>query len=121
MHLVRDVLDKQLVSAKNGQPMGMADGLVLELREAEPPRIVSIECGLPVLAREIHPRLERIIQKIGRRWGVRRGRIYRIPWARGRDVGIDIKLSLDAETSPAGGWERWLRRRVLSWIPGGSK
>ena len=119
MNLVHDVLDKQLVAAKDGEPMGMADGIVLELRDDQPPRVAAIECGLAVLARQIHPLLERSVRFIGRKIGVRQGRLYRISWSRVESVGTEIKLNLDADTSPATAWERWLRQRILSRIPGG--
>jgi hypothetical protein len=121
MHLVRDVLDKELVSERDHDPMGRADGVILELRDGQPPRVVAIECGFPVLARRLHPRLERIVKWIGRRWGVRRGRSYRIPWSRVKSTGTEIVLTLDAERSPATAWERWLRDHFTRHIPGSGK
>jgi len=124
MDLVRDVLDNRLVSISDKDqkcPIGRVDGLLLELRDNEPPRIVAIESGLPVLGRRIHPILERWIRAIGRRFGVRRGRVYRIPWSRVASIGLDIKLKVDAPHSPGTAWERWLHRHVLSHLPGGHR
>jgi hypothetical protein len=119
IHLVRDVLDKQLTAASDGQPMGTADDIALELRDGQPPRVMMVESGLPAMARQIHPRLERCVRAIGRKIGVRRGQIYRIPWTRIETEGIDVRVRLDAESSPATAWERWLRQRIFCHIPGG--
>ena len=79
MHLVRDVLDKQLVDHAGHDPMGMADGIVIEVRDVnQPPRVIAIESGFPVLARRVSPKLEPIVRWLGRRLGVRRGIVYRI-------------------------------------------
>ena len=70
MDLIREVLDNELVAKSNREPVGMADGVLLMLRDGHPPRVVGIECGLPVLARRIHPRIEKWVRSIGRRWPV---------------------------------------------------
>ena len=117
IHLVRDVLDQELVD-RNHDPMGMADGIAIELRDDAPPRVVAIECGFPVLARRIHPTLEPLVRWLGRRWGVRRGRIYRINFSRVKQHEVEIELDLLADKSPATAWERWLRRHVTRYVPG---
>ena len=122
MHLVRDVLDKQLIAGPYQDPAGRADGIILELRGGgRPPRVVAIECGFPVLARRLHPRLEKWVKWLGRRWGVRKGRSYRIPWSRVKSTGTDIQLEMDACPSPATTWERWLRDHFTRHIPGSGK
>jgi hypothetical protein len=126
VHLVRDVLDKQLVTRKQHDPMGRADGIVFELREPEggggeqPPRITAIQCGFPVLAARIHPRLGRWVQSLGRRFGVRRGRIYYIPITRVHSIAqAEVELAIDhADRTPATAWERWLREHIIRHIPG---
>jgi hypothetical protein len=117
MNLVRDVLDKRLVGHGH-DPMGMADGLIIEVRENQPPRVAAIESGMPVLARRIHPSLGRAARALGRRFGIRRGSIYRIPWKRVKSVGIEIELDLDADRTPAKAWDHWLRQHVVRHIPG---
>jgi sporulation protein YlmC with PRC-barrel domain len=121
MDLVRDLLDKQLVSVGTHTPMGMVDDVVLELGDGGPPRVVVIESGFPALARRVHPRLERLVRAAGRRWGVRKGRVLRIPWSRVYGIGIEISLRLNADRCPTTAWEQWLRERVLVHIPGGHK
>ena len=121
IHLVRDVLDKQLIDTKHA-PMGKVDGLVLELRGddagQQQPVVAAIENGWPVLARRIHPRLGRWVASIGWRFGLRRGRIFRMPISRVRSVSRDVETTLVAEGTPILEWERVLRRRVVSKIPG---
>ena len=117
MYLICDVLDKLLVD-RQSDPMGRADGVTLELRDGQPPRVVRIEGGFPVLARRLHPRLERWVRAIGRRWGVRRGQVYRVPWSRVKKHDVEIEVDADADTSPATAWERWLRKHVTRYIPG---
>ncbi len=49
-HLVADFLDEQLVDRK-GEPAGRVDGIVIELREDRPPRVVCVEASpITVLA-----------------------------------------------------------------------
>jgi hypothetical protein len=118
LDLARDVLDKQVVDREETQ-MGRVDGLVLELRGDQPPRVESIELGFVVLARRIHPRAERWAERLHRRLGVRKTARYRVPWEKVKDVNphfvqVDVKL----EETPAFDWERWLRNHVVAKIPG---
>ena len=120
MHLIRDILDKQLVSRAEHDPMGMADGIVIELRDGDgkPPRVTAIESGFPVLARRIHPKLEPLVRAIGRRLGVRRGLVYRIPWSRVTSHAVEVEIDVEADRSVATAWERWLRKHVTRYVPG---
>jgi hypothetical protein len=117
MDLVRDVLDSQLID-DNMRPMGMVDGLTAELRDNAPPRLAFIECGFPVLARRVHPKLESIVRWLGRRFGLRRGRVMRIAWSKVKFVNIDTKVTVHAERTPAFRWELALREHVVRHIPG---
>jgi hypothetical protein len=117
MDLVCDVLDSQLID-DNMRPMGMVDGLTIELRENAPPRVAFIECGFPVLARRVHPKLEPIVRWLGRRFGLRRGRVMRIAWSKVKFVKVDTKVTIDAEYTPALRWEQALREHVVNHIPG---
>lgn len=58
MELVRDLLDKQLID-RNGVNTGRVDGIVVELREDGPPRLVALEAGPAVLAYRVGPRMGR--------------------------------------------------------------
>ncbi|MBD1845553.1 hypothetical protein H6F89_19485 [Cyanobacteria bacterium FACHB-63] len=44
MNLVRDVLDNQIVD-RNQTKMGKVDGIVFELRDGQPPRLLYLESG----------------------------------------------------------------------------
>jgi sporulation protein YlmC with PRC-barrel domain len=118
MDLIRDVLDNQLVD-RNQHKMGKVDGIVAEIRDGQPPRLAYIEVGGPTLARRLHPRLGRWAVAFGRKWGINHGEPFRIPWAKVRDIGIDVEVDLVAETTPVLSWEDWLREHVVGRIPGG--
>ncbi|MGB8508630.1 MAG: hypothetical protein WCD76_09505 [Pyrinomonadaceae bacterium] len=114
--LVCDVLDNQLVD-RDKCPMGKADGVIIELREGEPPRVAYIEVGMPTLARRLHPRLGEWAQKLGKRWGLRRGKPFRIEWSKVKDVGIDVDVDLKADETPVFAWEKWLKKNFVERIP----
>ena len=117
MDLVCDVLDSQLID-DNMRPMGMVDGLIAEVRDNAPPRVAFIECGFPVLARRVHPKLEPLVRWLGRHFGLRRGRVMRIAWSKVKFVKIDTKVTVTAERTPAFRWELALREHVVRHIPG---
>jgi hypothetical protein len=104
VRLIRDVLDNQLVGRKKVK-IGKADGIVIEIREGGPPKILSIEAGLLTKARRIHPA---VAAWIGR-WSTP----YRIGWSQVRDVGIDIDVDIDAENTPLLKVEKRLRKVVM--------
>jgi sporulation protein YlmC with PRC-barrel domain len=98
--------------------MGKVDGVVMVLRKEKPPRLAYIEMGMSTLAHRLHPRLGRWAESIGRRWGIRRGKPFRIQWSKVRDVGIDVDVDLDAEETPVLDWEKWLNKQIVERIPG---
>lgn len=118
MDIIRDVLDNQLVD-RNQRNMGKVDGIVMELRDKEPPRLTYIEVGMPTLARRLHPQLQHWIAAVQSKWGAKHDRSFRIPWSKVRDVGIDVEVDLEAEATPALAYEQWLREHIIKKIPGG--
>ncbi len=104
MHLVRDLLDKQLVD-RGGNRIGQVDGLVIDLLPGEQPRVKAIETGLGV-----------VLDRLGWRTKNRR---HRISIKEIRDVDIAVALDVDSDEMPVTKWQNWLRHRVLRWIPGG--
>lgn len=121
LDLARDVLDKQLVDREETR-MGRVDGLVLELRDGEPPRVDSLEMGFVVLARRVHPRVEGWIEKLRRRFGVRKTARYRVAWTKVLDIHPhQIQLDVAALETPAFDWERWLRDRIVAKLPKSDK
>jgi hypothetical protein len=114
--LVGHVLDQQIVDFI-GRPMGMVDGLVLELRDDGPPRLSHIEIGGVTLGRRLGGRIGRLLEKAARRWGGTRGQPYRIPWERVKDVELDVELDVGADQTPAYYWEHRIGHLVRR-IPG---
>lgn len=118
LDLARDVLDKQVVD-QDETKMGRVDGLVLELRGDQPPRVAAIEMGFVVLARRIHPRVESWVERLRRRFSVRKTARYRVPWSKVKDVNpYQIQLDVKAAETPAFDWEKWLRDHVVAKVPG---
>lgn len=117
MNLVRDILDKQLRDREQA-PIGKVDGIVLELREDEPPRVASLELGIPTLAWRLHRRLGRWFEERARRRRSRASQRVRIAWSEVRDIGVDIGVAVDGEQSGALAGEAWLRDHVIGRIPG---
>lgn len=120
LDLARDVLDQELLD-RNGIEMGRVDGLVFIVDDDGPPRLDRFELGFVVLARRVHPRVEKWVEAL-RRWSVRREARQRIPWSNVEEITHDhIKVSIDASETPAFDWEQWLREKVVTKIPGGGK
>lgn len=116
VHLVRDVLDNQLTDVAD-ENAGRVDGLVLELREGEPPRVAFVEVSPITLARRINRRLGEWVARLDRRFGPERGRPFRIPFSRITGFGVDLKIDLRAERTPIFAAERWLCAHVVARIP----
>ena len=116
MHLVRDLLDKQLVD-RNHDPMGRADEIILRVPEESPPRVLCIESGLTALARRLGRVPARWIGAASRRWGLRHGKPLRIPWSRIIRIGIETELDLEADQTAALVWEHWLLEHVVRYLP----
>jgi hypothetical protein len=120
VRLVRDILDSQLMD-REGRPCGKADGIVLLVGESGAPRVVALEVGALTLARRVHPRLERWLARVSRRLGPAAPHAYRIPWSRVRGISRkEIRVDLDAATTPLWSLERWLAERIIRRLPGGS-
>ncbi len=117
MDLVREILDEQVVD-RSGRALGKVDGIVLRLRDGQPPRVLDIEIGAVTLARRLHPALARWLRLLMQRWGAGNGEPLRSPIEALGRVREDLSLDVDAEQTPAYAWERWLRRHVIGRIPG---
>ncbi|MBB3309617.1 hypothetical protein FHT78_001346 [Rhizobium sp. BK196] len=112
MHLVRDVLDKQLVD-KARIRIGRADGIVLHLDELGRLKVKAIELGWSTLVR-------RLLTGVGLRTLARnRGGGCRLDWSHVSETGAEITVNVDHQELPLERWQQWLRRSVLSRIPGG--
>jgi sporulation protein YlmC with PRC-barrel domain len=120
MLLVRDVLDKQMLD-RDGDKMGKVDGVVLQVSEEGPPRVVYLEAGAPTLARRLGPRIGRWVSRLARRWGGAHPESYRIPWTRVREVTLDVRIDVKADETRVNVVEDWLRTHVVEHLPGGKK
>lgn len=118
MDLVRDVLDKQVKDAR-GRRAGRADGIVLELRDGQPPRVAFLAIGPVTLMRRLGERCGRSMRGLMVGLGVTDGEPLRIAFAKLQDVGIELRVDFDAAETQVWAWERWLRRHVVERIPGG--
>ena len=118
LDLLRDVLDKQVVD-RDETKMGRVDGIVLELRDGEPPRVAALEMGFVTLARRLHPRAEAWLEALRKRFSVRRTARFRPAWEKVLDVTTEhVQLDVDLEKTPVIDWERWLRVHVVAKVPG---
>jgi sporulation protein YlmC with PRC-barrel domain len=117
MDLVRDLLDKQVLD-REGRKMGKVDGIVLELRKDMPPRVAFVEIGPVTLARRFGPALGRLMKAMDAGLGVGDGSSLRIPLSKVGEVGIDVRVDLEADKTRVWAWEEWLRRHVVGRIPG---
>jgi sporulation protein YlmC with PRC-barrel domain len=113
MELGREVLDQQVIDAR-GQQMGKVDGIVLELRPGEHARVTHVVVGGTTLLWRVNRRLAAWVE---RRWGGEDHAAH-IPWRQVVKIGVDVKVDLEAERSPALRWERWIRDHVIGRIPG---
>ena len=114
----RDLLDRQLVDRDDNR-LGRVDGIVAELRDGQPPRVLHFELGAVPLARRISLRFERLAEAVHKRLGVRRSARYGVPWSSVLDVqAAYIKVDVCADETVAYDWEHWLRRHVVSKLGG---
>lgn len=95
----------------------MVDGLVLEVRDGRPPKVTHLVVGGVTLARRLSNPIRWLVFWFARRYGVRRGEPYRIPWSAVREVGVSIAVDIDARDTPVLYWEDRVGRLVKR-VPG---
>ncbi len=117
LHVIRDVLDDQVIDHEK-RKIGKVDGVIMILRKDSPPRLAYIEMGMSTLAHRLHPRLGRWVEALGRKWGVRHGKPFRIPWLKVRPLDIDVMVDLNADETPLLDWEKWLDKHIIERMPG---
>jgi len=119
MHLVRDVLDKKMLDV-DGCEVGRVDGILIELRDNEAPRVVRLEIGGEILAERVARWLVRPVRWMASHFGPRRQAIVAVDWRHVKRMGRDIHLDLRADETEALAWEHWLAEKFISRIPGGA-
>ncbi|HET9982209.1 MAG TPA: hypothetical protein VFQ38_01425 [Longimicrobiales bacterium] len=117
MDLVREVLDSRVLD-RAGQPIGRVDGIVLRLRDGEPPVVTDLALGGLTAVNRLRRPFRGVVAWIVTRWGLRAGRAYRIPWSRVHDVGIDVTVGVDERETPAHAWERRIGRSIVRRLGG---
>lgn len=117
IRLVHDVLDSQLVDRRQ-QKMGRVDGLVLEVRDGEPPRVAEVLIGGSVLADRIGRWMVALV-RVGSRLLHIEPEVTRIPFEKVRVIDGCMELDLEASSTNALRTERWLDEHVVCRIPGG--
>jgi hypothetical protein len=114
--LIRDLLDKLIIDRK-GDPMGRVDGIVIVEEAGKQPRVERIEAGIVVLAARLHQKIGRWVRLAAARWGLRRGQPTRISVKKIKEMGIEVKVDVEGDQTPALAWEYFLRERVISKLP----
>ncbi len=114
---MRDLLDKQLVDAEN-RPIGKVDGLIVQPRGDRPPLVTYIECGGATLSARLPGVLRRIMRWLATRLSPKEAAPYRIAMEHVVHLGVNVKLDLDASSTPALASERWVRDHIIARIPG---
>jgi sporulation protein YlmC with PRC-barrel domain len=113
MQLGRAVLDQQVLDAED-RHMGKVDGIILAWHTGERARVSALVIGGTTLLWRLHPRLAAWAER--RRGG--EGHVTRVPWRSVLTIGVDVKVDIASEPSPALHWEHWVRDRILRRIPG---
>lgn len=116
MDVVRDLLDTLLVD-RNGREMGRVDGIVLDVRQGEPPRLESFVVGPTALGSRLHPVLGRWVHALEAALGIADGRPVYIDCRHVTEIDVlvktDLAISETALDIVEGALRRWLKK-----IPG---
>jgi sporulation protein YlmC with PRC-barrel domain len=116
MDVVRDVLDQPVVD-RNGREMGRVDGIVLAMRDGQPPRLEAILIGPVALADRLHPALGRLASSVERALGLDADRPVRVEFANIKAFGRRIRIALVIGETAAEAVEQRVRRWILK-LPG---
>jgi hypothetical protein len=107
-----EVLDKAVVD-RNGHAMGRADGILLELRPGEPPRIAAVLIGPSVLGSRLSPMLGRWAAALESALGVSDRRPFVLDF---HDVAVEknqLKADVAFGESAANAVETLVRRWIV--------
>jgi len=114
--LVREVLDKSVVD-RNGREMGRADGIVLALRDGQPPCVEAILIGPIALGDRLHPAIGRLVRALEKRMRLDARRPVHIDFGDITAVDRNVKVRLAISDTAAEAVEQRLRRWILK-VPG---
>jgi sporulation protein YlmC with PRC-barrel domain len=114
--LVRDLLDQPVVD-RHGREMGRVDGIVLEERQGEPPRLSGIVIGPSALGFRLHPTIGRWVTAVEYAFGLAEGRPVRIDVDDISEIDQHVKTDLAISETSADAVEGRLRAWIAK-IPG---
>lgn len=117
VHVVRDLLDKQLLD-RNECEIGRIDGVVLELPENGQPRLVRVEMGGTVLAARVGRWAVGPVRRLERLWGPKRVSPVKLPWSKVSKLGRDVHVDIDVNETDALAWEKWVDKVLIDRLPG---
>jgi hypothetical protein len=117
MNLIRDVLDQQLIDC-NDRKAGKVDGIALEIRDNEPPRVAYLDIGSEVRARRISRHLENLVRRLREHIHGAPSQPFQVPWSKVEKVHISVNLNVDATDYSDFRVENWLREHIIRKIPG---
>ena len=113
MDLVCSLLDKRVVD-RNGCVMGRVDGIALEQRPGQPPRVSALLIGPSALGHRLSPALGRWIHAIEQALGIAEGRPARIAFRQVLNIEPDVTVDLDVGDTSVAVVERKLRRWIVA-------
>ncbi len=116
IHLVRDVLDHQMIDRKD-DPMGRIDGIAIEVEGGKQPRVVELQGGIVVLGDRLGKRIGKWVKLFAMKWGLVRGERTRVKWEEVRWTFSETKVDVDADQMPALAWENFLGEKVIAKLP----
>jgi hypothetical protein len=119
-NLVHDVQDAQLLDKRQAK-IGRVDGLVLELRDGQPPRVAAILIGGSVRDARIAAwvlALTRVFRRVMR---MKLDVVSRIPFSAVREISDVVEVDVEEESLESEHVERWLCEHVVRRIPGGDR
>ena len=117
MNVIRDCLDKQVVDT-HGAKLGRVDGIVMNWEAGRQPSLSYIELGSVTRAYRISKWWGRFVERLLERFEAAAAGRSRISWRDVTPTGNDVTAAVDAASTPALKWERWLRANVIGRIPG---
>jgi hypothetical protein len=113
---VADVLDAQLRD-RDGVNAGRVDGVVLLIRDGQPPLVTHIEVGPITLLARFSTRLAQWYAPHDRRFGRGRGERFRIAWSAVRREDEMLRAEIDVNATPINALEDWLRVHIVERLP----
>lgn len=118
MHLVRDLLDKQIID-RNGRVMGRVDRVVIAAGDAAL-RVVAIEVGASALGDRLSHVLGRCATGLLHALGLSEGQPWRIDVQAILDITDTVKVDFAFGETPAANLERTLRGYIAA-LPGANR